>query len=199
MIDYVVLSLGELLREGYKEKIEDAYKKFSCSRETDLENFLICKSTEYDNIGFGKTYLIIDKDKLIDEQELIIIAYFTIAIKSLDISALSAKHKREIFGAYPGRDTLNSIPGYLIGQLGRSDTYSSQDISGETILNECYHAISKAAKAVGGRVVVLECREWMFEKFYKQQGFKMFYKEQTKEQLYTLYKRINFEEYWPTE
>lgn len=150
MIDYVVLSLGELLREGYKEKIEDAYKKFFCSRETDLENFLICKSTEYDNIGFGKTYLIIDKDK-------------------------------------------------LIGQLGRSDTYSSQDISGETILNECYHAISKAAKAVCGRVVVLECREWIFEKFYKQQGFKMFYKEQTKEQLYTLYKRINFEEYWPVE
>lgn len=196
MVDYIVLALGELLNEGYNEKLDEAFKKFSCSRETDLEDFLMRKAVSYDNIDFGRTYLIVDKEKLLKDEQFVIMAYFTIAIKSLDISVLSTKKKRTVFGDHPGRDSLNSIPAYLIGQLGRSDTYSSKDISGENILNECYHAISNAAKVVGGKVVVLECRECMFEKFYEHQGFKKFYKDLNEENLYTLYKRVDFSEYW---
>lgn len=184
------------MRAGYGEKLENVFKKFSCDRETDLEDFLIRKAVLYDNIGYGKTYLIVDKNRLIEEKQFCIMAYFTISVKSLDISELSQKSKRNIFGQYPGRDSANSIPAYLIGQLGRNDEYSRDDISGETILYECYHAISNAAKTVGGNIVVLECRECMFERFYEHQGFKKFYKELNEENLYTLYRRVNFEEFW---
>lgn len=36
----------------------------------------------------------------------------------------------------------------------------------------------------------------MFEKFYEKQNFKKLYNELSKEKLYTLYKRIDFKEYW---
>ena len=58
MKDYKVIPLGEILNSEYKQtKIEDAFKKFSCQRETDLESFLIYKAIPYQKTGFGKTYL----------------------------------------------------------------------------------------------------------------------------------------------
>lgn len=38
----------------------------------------------------------------------------------------------------------------------------------------------------------------MYEKFYKNQGFKKLYDELNEENLYTLYKKIDFNEYWNT-
>lgn len=196
MKKYQVIPLGEILDKGYEEeKINKALKKFSCQRETDLEDFLTYKAIPYQRTGFGKTYLCIDSEKL-DKGEFIVMAYFTIAQKSLDISSLAKKRKRKVLGEYPGRDGLNSVPAYLIGQLGRCDDYSNEDLPGERVLFECYHAISMAAMIVGGNMLVLECREHMFEKFYESQGFKKLYDEVNEEGLYTLYKKIDFSEYW---
>mgnify|MGYP006968286324 FL=1 len=162
---YIVIPLGELLNAEYdQEKLEQSFQKFSCQRETDLEDFLKDKAILYENTNFGKTYLILDKEEL-DKGSFIVMAYFTIAQKSVDISAISNKQKRKMLGSYPGRDNLKSIPAYLIGQLGRSDSYSSQQLSGTDILNECYNAISMAARIVGGNLIILECRECMFLKF----------------------------------
>lgn len=188
--------MGELLSKGYNiTKIEEALKKFSCQRETDLEDFLVNKSIPYEKTGFGKTYLCID-DEALKNEEFSIMAYFTIAQKSIDISVLSKKKKRKVLGEYPGRDGLNSVPAYLIGQLGRCDKYDSNDLSGQQLLNECYHAISLAAMIVGGNLLVLECREHMYDKFYCNQGYKKLYDELNEEGLYTLYKKIDFSEYW---
>lgn len=197
MIDYKIVPLGELLSKEYdQKKLEKAFEKFSCQRELDLENFLRFKAIPYENTNYGKTYLIIDNIKLQEKAEFCVIAYFTIAQKSLDISSLSKKKKRRVLGEYPGRDGLSSVPTYLIGQLGRCDDYTSEDLSGEQILNECYHSISIAARIVGGNIIVLECRECMFEKFYEGQQFKKLYDELSTENLYTLYKKVNFQEYW---
>lgn len=199
MIDYVIIPLGEILgREYDKEKLENAFKKFSCQRERDIEDFLMQKSITYEKTNLGKTYLFIDNKELINNNEFIILAYFTIAQNSLDISKISKKKKRKILGAYPGRDSLSSVPTYLIGQLGRCDNCTNIDLSGQQILNECYHAISLAARIVGGNMLILECREHMFEKFYQKQGFIKLYDELSAEKLFTLFQKINFEEYWST-
>ena len=196
MKNYKVVPLGEILNKEYdQQKIEEAFKKFSCRREPDLENFLKKKAIPYQNTGFGKTYLCIYADAL-ENGEFIVMAYFTIAQKSLDISSLSRKKKRKVLGEYPGRDSLNSVPAYLIGQLGRSDEYSNDDLPGEQILFECYHAISMAAMIIGGNMLVLECRQHMFSKFYEGQNFKKLYDDVNEEDLYTLYKKIDFSEYW---
>ena len=118
---YIVIPLGELLNAEYdQEKLEQSFQKFSCQRETDLEDFLKDKAILYENTNFGKTYLILDKEEL-DKGSFIVMAYFTIAQKSVDISAISNKQKRKMLGSYPGRDNLKSIPAYLIGLLGGGD------------------------------------------------------------------------------
>lgn len=196
MVDYVVVPLGEIINKGYdKEKIESAFKKFSCQREIDLENFLVQKAETYEKADVGKTYLCVDKKKL-EEGEFVILAYFSLAQRTIDLGELSNKKRRKLLGSYPGRDKLKSISAFLIGQLGRCDDCSSADLSGQQLLDECYHAISLAAKIVGGKLLVLECREHMYEKFYKNQGFKKLYDELNEENLYTLYKKIDFNEYW---
>ena len=145
--------------------------------------------------NFGKTYLILDSAEL-ENKNFVIAAYFTIAQKSVDISEVPAKKRRKMLGAYPGRDKLKSIPAYLIGQLGRCDSYSSQQLPGDVILSECYHAISLASRIVGGNLVVLECREGMFSKVYEKLGFKKLYTSLNEENLHTLYKKIDFDDYW---
>lgn len=193
---YRVISLGVLLNDEYDiSKVEQSFKKFSCQREVDLENFLIKKAITYERANIGKTYLLVDLDKLM-QGTFSVMAYYTIAQRAIDISELSAKRKRKLLGDYPGRDSLKSIPAYLIGQLGRSDVYTSDEISGEQILNECYHSISIAAQVVGGNLVMLECRAKMFERVYKDKGFRKLYDELNEENLYTLYKKIDFTEYW---
>lgn len=177
MKKYTVIPLGALLSQEYdQKKIEEAFKKFSCQREADLENFLMRKAIPYERTNFGKTFLLIDLDEL-EKHNFLVMAYYTIAQKSVDISELSPKRKRKVLGDYPGRDSLKTIPAYLIGQLGRNDTYSNEEISGEQILFECYNSISIAAQVVGGNLVILECREKMFEKVYESKGFKKLYDE----------------------
>ena len=193
---YIVIPLGELLNAEYdQEKLEQSFQKFSCQRETDLEDFLKDKAILYENTNFGKTYLILDKEEL-DKGSFIVMAYFTIAQKSVDISAISNKQNRKMLGSYPGRDNLKSIPAYLLGQLGRSDSYSSQQLSGTDILNECYNAISMAARIVGGNLIILECRECMFSNFYEKHGFKKLYNDLSKDKLYTLYLKVDFKDFW---
>lgn len=196
MKDYVVVPLGEILNKEYNiEKINNAFPKFSCHREEDLENFLVNKAITYEKADIGKTYLCAEKEGL-QAGNFKIMAYFTIAQRSVDITEISSKKRKKMLGSFPGRDNLKSISAFLIGQLGRSDEYNNDDLSGQQILNECYHAISLAAKIVGGKLLVLECREHMYEKFYEKQGFKKLYDKLNDEDLYTLYKRMDFSEYW---
>lgn len=196
MKSYVVISLGEILKYYDESKITDAFKKFSCQREHDLENFLLNKAITYEKTDIGKTYLCLDQELLEINDEFRVMAYFTIAMNAIDLSALSGKKKRKILGNYPGRDGINTISTYLIGQLGRCDDYTTEDLSGEQLLDECYHAISLAAKVIGGRIIILECRECMYDKFYQKHGFQDLYNGVKDNDLYTLFKKINFKEYW---
>lgn len=192
MRDYIVISLNDFYENLNKDKIllNEIFRKFSCQREKDLENFLHCKALDYELSDFGKTFLFFDIDKFLDG-DYDVLAFFTIGYTSVDISAISKKKRRKMLGNYPGRDRLNNIPAFLIGQLGKNDNYI-YDISGETILNEAYSVLKKANVIIGGKLLVLECREKMFEKVYKKFDFNKLYEETDKDDLLTLYKKLNF-------
>lgn len=192
MTNYIVVSLSDFAEElgQNKEKLSDIFKKFSCLREKDLENFLYSKAYEYEISDFGKTFLFFDKDEFLNENYNIV-AFFTIGYTSVDISAISVKKRRKMLGSYPGRDSLKHIPAFLIGQLGKNDAYKSY-LTGDTILKEAYSVIKKANVIIGGKLLILECREAMFEKFYEKYDFKKLYPEVDKNNLLTLYKKINF-------
>lgn len=103
MKGYVVISLGEILNKEYNvEKINNAFEKFSCRREEDLGNFLVNKAITYEKADIGKTYLCVDEDEL-QEGNFKIMAYFTIAQRSIDITEISSKKKKKDARKFSGK------------------------------------------------------------------------------------------------
>lgn len=191
MREYIVFSLSELLEPGTLDIdiLKDSLSQFQCKKEKDLETFLNSKSIIYDTSNLGKTSLLVDKD-LFGQGVFKVMAFFTISHTSLDISNMSNSKKRKVFGNFPGRDKKNTMPAFLIGQIGRSDDYNANDLNGEILLQECYAEIEKARKIIGGNLILLECREYMFDKFYKDKGFHKISESLSSDNLYTLYIRI---------
>ena len=195
MIEYVTIPLGYLLSlDISEEKLNEAFKKFSCNLEEDLESFLVNKAIVYEKTEFGRTFLLLDKNKL-NKDVFEILAFYTIGQTTMDIAELNSKQHKKILGSYPGRDRLTNVPAYLIGQIGRSDKCSHDELSGDTILNECYSTIKSANQIAGGRMIILECREKMFDKFYGNRGFHKMNKSLNERNLFTLYKKIEFNKY----
>ena len=192
MISYVTIQLSELLQVSQEKNLEAIFKKFSCCLEKDLEDFLSAKAIRYEKIGYGRTFIIFD-EKALDEGNIKVMAFFTISQTSIDLSEVSKKKRRKILGDYPGRDGLKSCPAYLIGQIGRSDEYSHDDLPGNVILSECYEAVRKAHQILGGRLITLECREGMYDIFYANNGFLKIDDKTNSDNLLTLYKKTNFE------
>lgn len=195
MTDYIVVPLNDGIEQFGKDLIVEAFKKFSCSDDTDLENFLLDRAIKYEESNKGKTFLFLDKYRLEINQELIIMAYYTLAITAINLSNFPDKKKKRIVGDFPNRTKRDSFPAFLIGQLGRCDKYSHTDLSGETMLNEAYCSLAKASTILGGKLVILECREHMYDKVYCKHGFLKLSDDLNGESLYMLYKRVDFASY----
>ena len=195
MKNHIVLSLGEILQSGNyeEEKLQSAFSNFKCSKEQDLEEFLVYNAITYERRNFGKTYLFVNETELLRGQ-FVVDAYVTLATKAIDISEMKPKARRKMLGNYPGRDSIKTVSAFLIGQLGRSDVCDREEVSGEDLLNECYSIFKKARNLLGGVVIVLECREHMYEKFYKKYGYKKIREELNEDGLYELYLKVNFDE-----
>ncbi|EGO5841604.1 hypothetical protein ACX35A_000898 [Enterococcus faecalis] len=193
MLDYVVFSLSELLNQYDEGEIENKLREFKCEKEADLEDFLHYKACAYEKSETGKTFLFVDK-QLLEVGEFSIMGFFTNGLTSYDLSEMSKKKRKKVLGSMPGRDNLKSFPAFLIGQLGRSDKYNSEQLPGYKLLHECYIQLKEVSKIVGGEHVILECRECMYSNFYSKQGFKKLNNELDENGLYTLYNRIKFKE-----
>jgi len=192
MVDYILFSLSDLLENYDEGEIIEKFQDFHCEKETDLERFLKEKSCTYETSNVGRTFIFLN-EKLLSEGVFEVMAFFTTSQTSYDISRMSQKKKRKVLGsAVPGRDSLNSFPAFLIGQIGRSDKYNSDQLPGFKILHECYMQLKKVSEIIGGEHVILECREMMFENFYRNQGFKKIVSEPDDKGLITLYNRIKF-------
>lgn len=192
MIDYLVVSLIDATDIFGLDKVNESFKSFTCSEEKDLEDFLLNKAVDYKNAGKGKTFLLIDSAKTIQEQTPVIVAYYTLANTAIDLSNFGENKKKKVVGDFPNRDQRNSFPAFLIGQLGRDSKYDHNDLSGEIIVKEAFHTLKSAADIVGGKLVVLECREHMYDKVYSKLGFKKLDNELNSDGLYMLYSRIDF-------
>lgn len=142
------------------------FEPFSCKVNPDIENFLKEKSSLFEKKHKSRTYLLINAD---NKKNLEIIAYYSIALKAIDLSSeLPRKTKQELDGLYT---RLKVLAVYLIGQLGRSDRYSGKDISGREILEYAESTIFQSHDIIGGRIIFLECDNDKLVKFYENNGY----------------------------
>lgn len=158
-----------------QRQVEEVIFSFNCSRDSDIEYFLKEKAKLYEKIARGRTYLIFSEEAMV-EGELVLLAYFTIALQTLKIPVnTSPSQIRKLDGLYAkkGNSLITEIPVFLIGQLGKNDHYSEK-ICGNKIINYALSVISRAQEIVGGRVVLVECQDNPnLVEFYIRNGFKM--------------------------
>ncbi|MCF7941518.1 MAG: hypothetical protein K9M84_07890 [Spirochaetia bacterium] len=160
------------IRRTSEERLLSFLGTFSCSKNQDVQSFLTVadKCIMYEKQDRSRTYLILNESNKI-------LGYFSLALKTLFT-------QKEVFrGALkrnnkPGK-TISSIPPdidyynvYLIGQIGRNDAYSTQDLSLSDILSEIYPILSEVQYRVGGSSILIEVdnNEKLIE-LYKNHGF----------------------------
>jgi len=144
---FSMYQLSELLEEmPSKRKVKALLQTFSCSRNTDLQDFLHNKASTFEKNLRSRTYLYVDNEtKKVS-------AYFTISISTLHTDGISSEVIKMLDGY---QENTKSIPCFLIGQLGKSDHYEHKKI-GEYVLEDSIDIIDSLHHAVGGRFILLD-------------------------------------------
>lgn len=135
---------------------------FRCSRNIDVENFLLHKAIRFEMADAAATHLIID-----DKQQ--IIAYFSLSFKTLDLNVSKTLWKK----LSNGLGENGKIKAFLIGQIGKNDLIQS-NITLQEILKSAFEKIHIAKQNIGGRVVILECEDNpKLISLYENHGFRL--------------------------
>lgn len=160
---FSLFPLSEIIENSNSNRrVKRLLETFGCTRNMDLQDFLHNKAITFEKNLKSRTYLYIDNTA----QE--VSAYFTVTISTLHTDSISSE-VIELLDGY--KDNVNSIPCFLIGQLGKSDKFKLQKI-GEYILNDAIEIIDQSQKSLGGRFVLLDAinKEHVI-KFYEANAF----------------------------
>lgn len=143
------VALTELLKQHSEEKIEKLLSTFKCKQNPDLEEFLITpsKAIQSENRAITRTYLYLE----LQNNTLIVVAYFTIAIKILYSEGLSKSMVKKLDGVDKNREAM---PSYLIALLGKSDRCKYK--IGLHILDNAIEKIRESHQVIGGRFIILD-------------------------------------------
>lgn len=157
----MVIALKTLISKlsGNKKLLQHTLSSFSCKQDPDIQFFLHYRAVDFESLSKARTYLIVDETAL-QQGKFIILGYFSLALKILFIpESLSTRARKELDG-FSGKlhgEPIQSIPCYLIGQLGRNSDYDKSILSGKSLLTHAYNSITAAAELVGGRYIMAEC------------------------------------------
>lgn len=177
------LSLGKLLLQAETrediQNLTDLLSSFSCEKDKDVEIFLHNRAIEFERINKARTYLACDNNALLTEGKFVILGYFSVSLKVLELSDDLSNRKRKMLDGLSSklhRKVINSIPCYLIGQLAKNSNIPDElSINGADLINCAISVIHSAEILVGGRYVLIECRnESKLLKFYAENQFELF-------------------------
>lgn len=145
---------------------------FKCEKNKDVQEFLHSseKSIRMQKESITRTYFLVDTDR-----EDSIAAYFAISFKPiiLEKDHVITKSKKKRLPIHKNEMCeIEIIPTILIGQIGRSDSYSKEDINLADILDFVFGVINKVREYIGGRVVLVEVnKEQKLIEHYGKFGF----------------------------
>lgn len=143
--------------------MSEAFDIFRCSKDLDIENFLRQKAIQFEERGWCRVYLMMNKEEL-SKRKFKVEAYFTLSHKSVILQEdVSGTKRREV--GYSKTDT--NIHFVLIGHLGKkiyideenpSNNFYS-DVSSKEILDRAFEVIGKAHELISCRCVLVECND----------------------------------------
>lgn len=174
----MLISLKTLIDELEEDKeLKPLLSSFSCTKDKDIEFFLHKRAIEFERFSKSRTYLIFSKEEMLAKNlsELTIYDYFSLALKILSVpDSVSNRVRKELdgFSAKLHGVQISDFPCYLIGQLSRNLDIPNNPIDGRTLLEFAHDVISSAVEAVGGRYMMIECRDnEKLINFYKDNGY----------------------------
>lgn len=172
----MVITLKTLIRKLQPDTrlLQQVLTSFSCTQDIDITSFLHFRAVEFERLSKSRTYLIIDEISL-KQGTFTILGYFSIALKTLSIPETLSNRARKELDGFSGKihgEPIQNIPCYLIGQLARDSSTDAKTLPGSTILSLAYDIIAAAVNLVGGRYIMIECRNNdNLIQFYKHNHF----------------------------
>ena len=177
------ISLSDLISKDNAEediqRLMELLSSFCCTQDKDIEDFLHNRAIDFELINKSRTYLLCDDNVLCEKGKLVILGYFSLALKVFnlreDVSNQTRKKLDGVSAKLHG-EIINSVPCYLIGQLARNFAIPDERaISGAELIEQAFSFIHSAETLVGGRSVLIECHDNpKLIKFYNDNGFKEF-------------------------
>ena len=163
-------------RNNLRSSLGHFLSSFSCIRDKDIEYFLHHRAIDFEKASKSRTFLICRENTSVNT--LSILAYFTLAMKTLRIPSNMSVNKRRKFDGYSGKihnKPIEDITCFLIGQLGRNSNFNKTDIRGYDIIKQAFAIINFTSLSIGGRWILIECRDNpKLIEFYAHNGFQYF-------------------------
>lgn len=155
-LETLLLAKKLVKNEIYKNaecRVLNYLETFKCSKNPDVENYLHNKekALRLQKESVSRTYLFINTE---NED---IMAYFSLAIKPVIIKenhdiTKTKKKKMNI----KKEDSVEICSTFLIGQIGRADNYTREDIDLKIILDYIFAVINKIRALIGGKIIMIE-------------------------------------------
>ena len=177
----MVLPLREIIENNAinKASLTEALLSFCCHKDLEVQSFLQEKAIIFEENRQTSTFLLFN-EKAAHNGHLQLDGYFSLALKVFSFSEdISNRQRKKISGK-----TDREVPAYLVGQLARND--SAPKGVGNTMLNLAIQYIRNAQYFVGGKIVYLDCKDFLIP-YYEKCGFKFIQKSQKDSNLNQMY------------
>ncbi len=170
-----IMPLRDLIDMRGAEEAQEILSTFHCIQDPDIENFLHNRAIDFENIAKSRTYILCNAEQF-HEGNIEIYAYFALSLKVLILPEEMSVRSRKEYDGFSGKihgQPVREIPCYLIGQLARNSNVGKEKIQGSEILDLAMSIIRPSFRTIGGRWVIIECRndENLIE-FYQRNAFK---------------------------
>ncbi len=152
---YKIVSLAKLLLQQNGETVfNHTVRDFSCPLNEDVEHFLKHSAVPNQRMGISRTCLVFIQNG----DERLLVGYYSLALQVLDLSHITNKSLRKKITGFKRENKLGAAV-YLIGQLGKNFHHEANHyITGQELFLLAMQKILEARQNVGGRIVVVECK-----------------------------------------
>ena len=136
-----------------EDRVIKYLSEFSCSKNKDVETYLHNNAIRMQKENISRTYLILN----LENND--IVAYFTLAIKAMKLREqhnISTNKKKDLKTRVDSGFDDELFFCFLIGQIGRNDSYTKETIRLEGILNYVFAYINEVKSLIGGRIILIE-------------------------------------------
>lgn len=165
-IEYDVVSLVEL--RAYPDLFEhvvDRLRSFRCARSKHLQDYANGGFWKYEQHQHSRTYVFLTPD---GDESVAVPAFFSVGKASLDFSAVTRSTRQRLAGGI----SVETTGAYLIAELARCDSFTTEQLPGNVILREALDVIHQARRHIAGRYVLVDSQEVAFRRLYEPAGFR---------------------------